>query len=204
MFKTAGVDTTEKQTASQFMGYGEQEAKINKIEIKTSSKGSQNIVLNMETRPIDTTKLKGFTPHTDSTNGGQIARVNMYNFWQKELEVENSANNQKFVRDLGLIADKLGVRAQLDDVQADSLQDYIQKLNSVLTGKFLFWKIVVEEYSRPDKSPGLNYSLGRWSKESIACATERGKIKFDKENNFDYKKAEAPVEAEVTNDLPFN
>lgn len=211
-FGTKGVDTTEKVGASQFMGYGEQEAKINSITIKTSGTGSKNIVFNMETRPIDTSKLKGFTPHADATNGGQVGRVQMYSYWQKTLATEGGEDSLKFSKDIGYIADKLGVREQVDAIQASSLEEYVEKLNGVLTSKFLFWKIVVQEYSKPAGGVGLNYSLGTWPAAKgehrfIACSNLPGKVKFDKENSFDYKKAEAPAEVTsngTTDDLPFS
>ncbi len=209
-FKTRGVDTTETQGASQYFGYGEQELMINSLEVKTASTGSKKVILHMESRPIDTQKLPGFTPHEDSTNGGQIGRVSMHTAWLKDVDDENSEAHKKFIKDIGTIADKMGVRDQVDSITATEFDNYVEALNGILTGKFKFWKITVEEYHREGKSPGTSYSLGRYSKASICCANEKGKVKFNKEDAYDYKKV-VPVDntaldtasAPPKNDLPF-
>lgn len=211
MFSTAGINTEEKKSVSQFMGYAEQEAKINSISVKTSGKGSKNIVFNMETRPVDTVANKGFTPHADATAGGQIARINMYSFWQKDLDVEGSDNNKKFVTDIGYLADKLGVRAKVDAITGvSSLEEYVEKLNSILTNIYRFWKITVEEYAKSTGGVGRNYSLGTWPASKgehrfICCADKAGMVKFNPQ--YDYKKAEVPQEASTgtgdSSDLPF-
>lgn len=207
-FNTKGLDTTEKKGASQYFGYGEQELKINKFEVKTAKTGAKNVTLYMETRPINAALLPDFEPHADATSGGQIGKCSMYQYWLKDVNDENSESHQKFMRDIGTIADKMGVRSQIDAITANDFDAYVETLNSILTGKYKFWKIVVEEYFREGKAPGTKYSLGRYSKENICCADEKGKVKFDKENSYDYKKMETPDSTpldtkKVTDDLPF-
>lgn len=203
-FNTTGVKSEEKKAASQYFGWGEQELKINKFEVQTSKTGSKKVVLHMESRPVSTSTYPDFKAHADSTNGGQIGKASMYGYWLKDVNDENSPSHKMFQKDVVLIAEKMGVREKLDNISAEDFDDYVNKLNSVLTGVYKFWKITVEEYPREGKQPGTKYALGRYSKETICVADVPGKIKFDKNNAFDYKKVEAPAEStQDTDGLPF-
>ena len=203
-FSSKGVDSAEKKGISQFFAFGAQELMINGLEVKTSGTGSKNIQFNMETRPVNTSTYPDYKTHADAKNGGQIGRANMYAVWQKDLDVQDSQNNVKFIRDISLIADKLGVRTQLDAINTDSFDEYVAQASAVLSnGTYRWYKVCVEEYPRDGKAAGQKYWLGRYSKETIVCAETADKVKFDKTNSYDYKKAETPVTPEVTNDMPF-
>ena len=203
-FNSTGIKVEEKKSASQYFGYGEQELKINKLEVQTSKTGSKKVVLHMESRPVNTNSYPDFKPHAEATNNGQIGKASMHGYWLKDVNDTNSDSHKLFMKDVVLISDKMGVREKLDAISANDFDDYVNQLNNVITGVYKFWKINVEEYPREGKQPGTKYSLGRYSKETICVADVPGKIKFDKNNAYDYKKIEAPVSTPESSDgLPF-
>jgi hypothetical protein len=60
--------------------------------------------------------------------------------------MKTDAQYQDFMRQIGVIADKLGVRPQVDAVTASTIEEYIAKVSPFLVGKFLWWNIGGEEY----------------------------------------------------------
>ncbi len=185
-FTSKGVQVTEEKGVSSFLGFGIKELKINRFELKESKKGSTKVIIHMETRPIDTAKYPKFTKAEDSTNGGQVGRVENSKYWMKDDE-----HYQQFIKDMCMLADKLGVREELDKIDTgDDFPGYVNALNNVLTGKFKWFKITAEEYAREGKKPGTNLHLGRYSKATPAISDVPEKLKFDMNDAYDYKKLE--------------
>jgi hypothetical protein len=134
-FSTRGVDTTEK-SGSKYLAYGINKAKIVGIEVQKSQKSeSVKIEISLEGEPIKDAKFEG-------VNGGRGKVGKMYTFW-----LTKDKDYQSFLRQIGIIADKLGVRSQVDEISVDGIGDFepfMKQVTPLLTGKFLWWNIGAE------------------------------------------------------------
>jgi hypothetical protein len=53
---------------------------------------------------------------------------------------------QDFMRQIGVIADKLGVRTAVDAIKASTIEDFVKQVEPILKGKFAWWMFGGEEY----------------------------------------------------------
>lgn len=197
-YSTKGVNTTQETGVGSYFGHGIKELMINSFELKESKNGSHLVVLHMETRPIDMARYPKFTPAEGATAGGQIGRVNNSKYYMNKPEYYD-----QFVKDMGMIADKIGVREQLDSIDTgDDFPAYVNALNGVLTGKFAWYKITSEKYYREGKAPGTILHLGRYSKSSLAVTQDKTKLKFNEDDPFDVKPLETADNTALDKVLP--
>ena len=100
-FGTKGIDTAERSGVSKYLHHGIVVAKINSIVVeKARSTESRRIVFNLEGKPIEDKSFEG----VDGAKG-QIGKMST-NY------MNSDKSYQDFIRQIGVIADKLGVRAQ--------------------------------------------------------------------------------------------
>jgi len=136
MFGTKGVDTAEKSGVSKYLNYGIVIAKINGIAVeKARSTDSKRIVFSLEGKPVDDGSFIG----VDGAKGpiGKMSTNYM----------NSDKSYQDFMRQIGVIADKLGLRAQIDTVSGSTIEEYIAKVSQLFVGKPLCWNIGGEEYT---------------------------------------------------------
>lgn len=187
-FSTKGIDTSKKGKLSQYITCGgPQKLKINSLTIEAAKTGSKRIVFHMETEPI---KAGGFTGVDNAQ--GQVGKVRTGYMKTEDQEKEVLTN-------LGIIGDKLGVRAEIDAIQSDNIEDYVQQVEKLITGKYLYWVIRGEEYPKPDNTLGLSLQFRRFG---FVASLEEGAdhLKpFDKTSSYDFIVYKAPV----ANDMPF-
>jgi hypothetical protein len=194
---------TEDKKVSQYLTYGNQEVMITGFEIKTAATGSKQVTFKMEgpcTEP-------GFTPHQEAQFGGRIGKVRFSSYFK-----DGSQGAQDFQRDIQVIADKLGLKDKIVTITASSLEEYVEKVVSLLGGKSFYLSVTGEEYAREGKQPGIILGKRRYGfAASIAEGINHLKA-FDKANPYDYKPlavADAepiPVNGEIpvgSIDLPF-
>lgn len=168
-----------KTKISQFMNYGNQKAKINRIELKEAKTGTKKVIFHMETEPITT---EGFEPHAESMSKGQIGKVDATIYLKTQEQME------EFHKNTQIIADKLGTLEQVKALSADSLEDYIAKVSPYLTGKYAYWQICAEVYDKSEKGyDKYSLKLGRFG---FVASLEEGidHLKpFDKSKAYNYK-----------------
>lgn len=174
MFTTQGIDTDKKSKASKYLEFGgPQNLKINEITIETAKTGSKRAVFHMEGRPMN-------TPDWEGENGaaGRVGRV--------RTRYMKSDGYQDFLIDIGIIADKLGIRSKIDAIKADNFEDFISQLNQNITGKFLWFVLACEEY--PKQNGTIGYAL-KFRKFGFVASEAEGAghlNAFDRGNKWDY------------------
>lgn len=191
-FSTRGVIIEEKNGGSKYLSYGVQEAAIVGFELKKSSKSDkQQVVLLLEgPKVVDS----GFEPDEKSKFGGRVGRLNFSIYFGKD----DKAQMDQFISDIALIAKKLDVSEKVDAIEADNVEDYLNKLMPIIRGKFATWAITAEEYVyNKDGADKIGYSLGKRrygfiaSNEEIKANPDHIKP-FDKGNKYDYKPVALP------------
>jgi hypothetical protein len=169
---------TEDKKISQYLTYGNQEVMITGFEIKTASTGSKQVTFKLEgpcTEP-------GFTPHQDAQFNGRIGKVKFSSYFK-----DGSQGAQDFQKDIQVIADKLGLKDKIVTITANSLEEYVEKVVSLLGGKPFYMSITGEEYAREGKQPGVVLGKRRYGfAASIAEGLTHLKP-FDKTSSYDFK-----------------
>jgi len=188
-FSTKGVQVVESGSngGSKYLSYGVQEAAIVGFELKKSSKSDKQLVVMLLESPkvVDA----GFEPDEKSKFGGRVGRLNFSIYFGKD----DKTQMDQFISDIALIAKKLDVSEKVDAIEADNVEDYLNKLMPIIRGKFATWAITAEEYVYvKDGADKIGYSLGKRRYGFIASNEEMkanpSHIKpFDKTNKYDYK-----------------
>jgi len=177
MYSTKGIDTSKKGKLSKYITCGgPQLLKINSMEIETAGTGSQRIVFFMETPPVDDDNFEG-----EGGAKGQIGKVRTF-----YMKPENQNQSEEFLTNMGIIADKLGVRVQVDSIKADDLTDYVAQLALFITGKYLWFAIKGEEYPKQDNTLGLALQFRRYGFVASEAEGKDHVKPFDKTNKYDY------------------
>lgn len=200
MFSTKGVNTQDSKKAGKYFSYGIHQLFINDIEIKTASTGSKQLTLMMETPPVT---AEGFEP--EAGHKGQVGRVA---FPGTFLKLEDSKAVEEFNKSVGIIADKLGVRKQLDEINAADFDSYIHAIKPLFVGKYAWWAIAGEEYIKADGKTGVRLKTRRYSFIANLEEGQNKLEKFDPSKAYNFKPAVRPdadsvPTAAVVNDLPF-
>lgn len=135
-FSTKGVDTTERSPVSKYLNYGINLAKINSMVVeKASSTDSKKVIFFLEGMPVNDPTFQG----VDGAKGcvGKM-RSNYMN---------SDKAYQDFLRQIGIIADKAGVRPQIDAITDSTIEGYISQASKFICGKYLWWNIGAEEWA---------------------------------------------------------
>lgn len=192
MFTTKGLNTEKK--LSKYVSYGNHYLKINDIEIKTAMSGSKQLIFHMETPEV---KAEGFTP--EEGYKGQVGKVA---FPGSYLKMDNEKAVKEFNTAIGTIADTLGVRAELDNINVETFDEYVQAITPILTNKYAWWALSGEEYIKSDGKIGTKLKVRRYKFISSTEKGESGLGAFDASVSYNLKKAEKP-DTTAENKLPF-
>ena len=200
MFSTKGVNTQETKKIGKYFSYGIHQLFIYDIEIKTAKTGSKQLTLFMETMPITQDGFEAEPGHK-----GQVGRVA---FPGTYLKLEDPKAVTEFNKNVGIIADKLNVRKQLDEVNAGDFDSYVQAIKPLFVGKPAWWAIAGEEYLKADGKVGTRLKTRGYSFISSMSEGQSHLEKFDITKSYNFKPVARPDKdsmpaAEVVNDLPF-
>ena len=138
MFGTKGVATEERSNngGSKYLPYGVVKAKINSLVVqKAKNTESRRVVFYLESEPVKDPAFKG----VDGAKG-RIGRM-------ASNYMATSKAYDDFMRQVGIIADKLGIRKEVDEVTGNSFEEYILKVNALFAGRYLWWNIGADEYA---------------------------------------------------------
>lgn len=177
---TKNIDNNSSNGISPYMNYGVGKYKINSFEIQNSSTGAQRIRMNMESMPVN-------DPNFNGVEGakGQVGRVILSSYMNPNKDSYQGMMNN-FLRKVSDIADALGVRDQLNVVEAANLDEYIQKITPLLTNKFTNWVIGAEEYvTEKDGEMVTRYTLVTPNYGFVNA--DETKLTFDKTKTYHYK-----------------
>ena len=200
MFSTKGVNTQDSKKVGKYFSYGIHQLSIFDIEIKTASTGSKQLTLLMETNPVT---AEGFEP--EAGHKGQVGRVA---FPGTFVKLEDAKAVEDFNKSIGIIADKLGVRSELDNISAPDFDSYINAIKPLFVNKSAWWAIAGEEYIKADGKTGVRLKTRRYSFVASLAEGEGKLEKFDPSKTYNFKPAIKPdadsvPATAVVNDLPF-
>tara|TARA_R110002012_G_scaffold74735_1_gene189379 strand:+ start:4311 stop:4907 length:597 start_codon:yes stop_codon:yes gene_type:complete len=167
-FNTKGHNVEETNFVSNYLSAGIHEAKIQKIEYFEAASGTPGMKITHEGRPME-----------DLGGAGQTAETT---WWLSD-------NAWTYTKDrLVIMADKLGVRTGLDNINAESPAEYSAALDSLFKNKVGRWKFAGEEIAGKEGKQN-------WFKAGLAgygfvesVDTTPSKLKFDETNKYDMKR----------------
>ena len=200
MFSTKGVNTQENKKLGKYFSYGIHQLFIYDIEIKTATTGSKQLTLLMETMPVNADGFEAEPGHK-----GQVGRVA---FPGTFLKLEDSKAVEEFNKNVGLIADKLGVRKQLDEINASDFDSYVNAIKPLFIGKPAWFAVAGEEYIKADGKTGVRLRTRRYSFVASLSEGQTHLEKFDPSKAYNFKPAVRPDADSVpanamSSDLPF-
>lgn len=172
-FNTAGHSVEEKDFTSEYLKPGIHIAKIAKIEHKTANGGTEGFTIHHEGKPM--AELGGKGQKAETT------------YWMSEKAWPFSKDR------LVIMADKLGLRAALDKINASSAKEYAAALNSIFAGKAARWKFAGEEVQgKEGKQNWFKAGLSGYGfVEPLSVTESESKLKFDPSNKYDMKRLTA-------------
>jgi hypothetical protein len=180
MFSTKGKFG---KTPSPYLSYGSsQELTINDIRFQKFSSGSKaaKIVFDMESAPINDPAFKPVEGHA-----GRVGQVVAAPYVTSDKDLHEFVSKV-----IAPIADAMGVRDRLDQIEATDFEDYLSKVREVFLGNFARFFISAKEYQSPTIPGKMKYSLllpKFGFVESLKVSDSKMQL-FDKSNKYHYKK----------------
>lgn len=165
MFGTKGVNTEERKGGnSPYLPYGIVKAKINSMVVqKARNTESRRVMFNLEGMPVLDPNFKGL-------DGARGKSGRVYTGY-----MASSKAYDDFIRQIGVIADKLGVRAAVNEIQSDSFEDYVARVAPFLSNQFLWWNIAAEAWDEKK----YNLKLIRYDFVKSLAEVDESSLKFD-------------------------
>ena len=188
MITTEGTEE-EKEMVSKFIEPGISECKIASMEYTTSQRGTEGIKIifnSHDVKELDNSPRTAETPLWFSENGKKYALQKLIAF-----------------------SKALGVREQLDGIKAPDYTEYAKAVMPIIGNKFFRMKLIGKEIAG---------NKGNWWKaevpfnnfvESLNIPTEKSRLTFDVNNQYDMVKLPIPDMDEIAGvnesaeDLPF-
>lgn len=186
MFNTQGTNTQEGGI-SKFIKPGIQVAKIKDFKFVESKNQTPGLEITFETKPVD-----GLTDDA----GNKIGQTAVETMWLSDKAWSYTMSNGREagtkVR-LAIIADKLGVREQLDAIKAGTPKEFVEAATPLFKGKIARWAFGGEEIaaSSADKSNWVKSFLLPFrfveSIEEVPNDTDT-KLVYDETNVYHFRK----------------
>lgn len=187
MFSTQGQEVKSGGGTSKSFQPGVVYAQINSGQLRTSNKGDKKTLeLFLEGPALE--GFEGWAIDKNNPDGpkykGQTARVSA-TIWTDEFNNPNVSKNEIMYK-LSFIANELGLKDQLDNIKASTIEDWVFQAILVVAGKklYFFLKGTEEEYN------GKTIVKLSLPKYKFASADESKLDKFDKTNKYHYKALE--------------
>ena len=184
MFSTKGQEVKQGGGTAKSLQAGVVYAHIYSGQVRTSNKGDKK-TLELVLEGPASEGFEGWAIDKNNPEGpkyaGQSSRVSA-TIWTDQFDDSNVSKNEIMYK-LAVIASELGLRDQIDNISASSLEDWVEKAVSILKGHNLYWflKGTEEEYNGKTI---IKLSLPKYkfvSKEESKLDT------FDKNNQYHYK-----------------
>lgn len=184
MFSTKGQEVKTGGGTAKSLQPGVCYAQINSGQIRTSNKGDKKTLeLYLEGPALE--NFEGWPIDKDNPEGpkykGQTARVSG-TIWTDEFNNTNVSRNEIMYK-LTIIATELGLRDELNAIQAETIEQWSAQVIDLVKGKKLYWflKGTEEEYNGKTI---IKLSLPKYK---FVSAEETKLDKFDKNNKYHYK-----------------
>lgn len=184
MFSTKGQEVKSEGGIMKSLQPGVAYAHIYGGNLRTSNKGDKKVLeLILETPAL--ANFEGWPIDRNDPEGpkfrGQSSKVTA-TMWTDQFN-EPSATKNEIISKLTLIATEAGVRKELDQITAQTIEQWVEQVINLLKGKNIYWflKGTEEEYNGKTI---IKLSLPRYK---FCSANEEKLDKFDKSNQYHYK-----------------
>jgi hypothetical protein len=183
MFNTKGQEIKTGGGIQKSIQPGVVYAHIYSGQVRTAKTGKKCLELVLETPEIE--NFEGWAIDKNDQEGpkfkGQSSRVTA-TMYTDEHSSDSPARNE-IIYKLLFIASELGLRDDADDVNAKSIEEWVEKVINIVKGKdlYFFLKGTEDEYN------GKTIVKLSLPKFKFASINESGLDKFDKNNQYHYK-----------------
>lgn len=184
MFSTKGQEVKTGGGTAKSLQPGVVYAQINSGQLRTSNKGDKK-TLELYLEGPELENFEGWPIDKDNPDGpkykGQTARV-AATIWTDEFANTNVSRNEIMYK-LTIIATELGLRDELNAIQAETIEQWVNNVLNLVKGKKAYWflKGTEEEYN------GKTIVKLSLPKYKFVSADETKLDKFDKNNKYHYK-----------------
>lgn len=187
MFSTKGQEVKNSGSQTKSFEPGVVYAHIFSGNVRTSSKGDKKTLdLILEGPALD--NFEGWAIDRNNPDGpkfqGLSSRVSA-TIWTNQFNETNVAKNE-IMSKLTVIATELGLRDQIDNISASSLEDWVAQAIDILKGNNIYWFLNGKEEEYNGKTI-VKLSL---PKIKFVHANEAKLDKFDKNNKYHYRALE--------------
>jgi hypothetical protein len=183
MFNTKGQEIKTGGGTPKSLQAGVVKAHIHSGSVRTAKSGKKSLELILEGPAME--GFEGWAIDKNNPEGpkftGQSSRVSA-TIYSDQYDSDSPAKNE-IIYKLLYIASELGLRDDADNVNAKSIEEWVDGVINILKGKdlYFFLKGTEEEYNGKTI---IKLSLPRYK---FASADVSGLDKFDKNNQFHYK-----------------
>lgn len=208
MFTTQGVDgnSLDKRMERNFLGYGIHLCAVTGYDIHTAGTGNKQVRLNFEGKPVDDPNFKA---SDEAQWGGKTGRASFGPY------LKTQENQDEFMAKVALIASRLGVKTQVDAINAATIEEYMEAFVPLIKGKFGYWKLCAREYDKGldddgNQQVGIVNEIARYTffkpesavsgvetdadgnitKVSVKGKDDGAPMSFSKDNEYDYRPLE--------------
>ena len=121
---------------------GNQKLKINSVTFDQTpyDKDAYNVVLHVESEPVGN-GFEGFLLDSSDTNGprykGEVGRVRLSPFPYKDTTLPSGreiSRDTEVLKAMIFLSEALGKRDDLDNIEADTVEEFMKSANSILSG----------------------------------------------------------------------
>ena len=184
MFSTKGQEVKETGNVSRSLQVGVVYAHIFDAQLRTTKDGGKkSLELTLEGPALP--NFEGWTISKNDPEGprfkGQSARVSA-TMWTDQYNETNPMKNEIMLK-LTTIAIAIGLRNEIDDIEATTLEEWVAKAVDVLTGNYAYFFLKGNEEEYNGKTL-VKLSLPKYKFVSI---DENKLEKFDRSNVYHYK-----------------
>lgn len=184
MFSTKGQEVKQGGGTLKSLQAGVVYAHIYSGQVRTSNRGDKKTLELILEGPASE-GFEGWPIDKDNPEGlkftGQSSRVSA-TIWTDQFNDSNVSKNEIMYK-IAIIASELGMRDQIDNIQATSLEEWVEKAISMLKYNNLYWflKGTEEEYNGKTI---IKLSLPKYK---FVSSDESKLDAFDKNNQYHYK-----------------
>lgn len=189
----------KESKVSKTINPGNTVAKINDITLKKGyNEGSYILELHVESQPVQDPSFEGFYIDKDNPSKGRYAgQVGKIRYSQYAYESKTLPSGVKIDRDQSilkailLISKSLGCLDEVNEVEADTIEEFINKVKPIIihTGKFMHYCVAGKAYTNKEgytaydlflpKATGGKYVMTD-SEDSVVTFTEKDHIIAEK------------------------
>jgi hypothetical protein len=177
---------------------GNQELKINSIVLNTPpyDQSAYDLQINVESKPV-TGEFEGFLCDINNPNGpryqGQVGRVSFqrYAFADTTLPSGREINRDaEIMKALIFMSEQQGKRAELDAIQAQTIEQFVESANTILSGD-TYYNFCIAGREWENKEGYINLQLFLPKRTSNSVTIER--LDVDNSNLIEFNRSEHVV-----------